>query len=45
VTKAADGTFFNRVVRKVDRVDQNLNLPKAEFDKMGLGTRDVPACP
>jgi branched-chain amino acid transport system substrate-binding protein len=45
VTKAADGTFFNKVVKVVAKVDQNLNLPKAEFDKMGLGTRDTPSCP
>lgn len=45
VAKAPDGKFFNRVVRKVDAVDQTLGLGKAEFDKMGLGTRDNPSCP
>jgi branched-chain amino acid transport system substrate-binding protein len=45
VAKAADGTFFNKVVKVTAKVDQNLNLPKAEFDKMGLGTRDTPSCP
>ena len=45
VAKAPDGRFFNKVVRKVDAVDQTLGLGKAEFDKMGLGTRDNPSCP
>lgn len=45
VAKAPDGKFFNKVVRKVDAVDQTLGLGKAEFDKMGLGTRDNPSCP
>ncbi len=44
VAKGPDGKFFNKVVRKVDKVDQTLNLGKAEFDKMGLGTRDNPDC-
>jgi branched-chain amino acid transport system substrate-binding protein len=44
VAKGADGKFFNKVVRKVDKVDQTLNLGKAEFDKMGMGTRDNPDC-
>lgn len=45
VTKGDDGKFYNKVVRKIDRVDQTLNLGKAEFDKMGLGDRNNPACP
>jgi branched-chain amino acid transport system substrate-binding protein len=45
VSKGPDGKFFNKVVKKVDRVDQTLNLGKAEFDKMGLGTRENPNCP
>ncbi|HYF57976.1 MAG TPA: ABC transporter substrate-binding protein [Burkholderiaceae bacterium] len=45
VAKGPDGKFFNKVVRKVDKVDQTLGLGKAEFDKMGLGTRDNPSCP
>ncbi len=45
VTKGADGNLYNKVVKVVAKVDQNLNLPKAEFEKMGLGTRDVPNCP
>lgn len=45
VARGDDGKFFNKVVRKIDRVDQTLNLGKEAFDKMGLGTRDNPACP
>jgi branched-chain amino acid transport system substrate-binding protein len=45
VAKGADGVFYNKVVKTIPKVDQRLNLPKAEFEKMGLGTRDVPNCP
>ena len=45
VTKADNGGFYNKVVKKIDSVDQSLNLGKADFDKMGLGSRDNPNCP
>ncbi len=45
VAKGADGVFYNKVVKTIARVDQRLNLSKEEFDKMGLGSRDVPNCP
>ena len=45
VAKGADGGFYNKVVKSVPKVDQRLNLSKEEFDKMGLGSRDVPDCP
>ncbi|HMN81394.1 MAG TPA: ABC transporter substrate-binding protein [Burkholderiaceae bacterium] len=45
VTKAADGSFYNKVVKQVPNVTQTLGLSKADFDKMGLGSRDVPNCP
>ncbi len=45
VTKAPDGSFYNKVVKVVPNVTQTLGLSEAEFQKMGLGTRDVPACP
>ena len=45
VAKGADGVFYNKVVKTVPKVDQRLNLSKEEFEKMGLGTRDVPNCP
>ncbi|HYP85961.1 ABC transporter substrate-binding protein [Variovorax sp.] len=44
VTKAPDGSFYNKVVKTVPDVTQTLGLPEAEFRKMGLGTRDVPDC-
>jgi len=45
VSRAADGSFFNKVVSKVDGVNQLLGQTKAEFDAVGLGTRDAPSCP
>jgi branched-chain amino acid transport system substrate-binding protein len=45
VAKGADGVFYNKVVKTIPKVDQRLNLSKEEFDKMGLGSRDVPSCP
>jgi branched-chain amino acid transport system substrate-binding protein len=45
VAKAADGSFFNKVVKVTPKVNQQLNLPKAEFDAMGICTRDKPSCP
>ena len=45
VAKGADGTFYNKVVKTIPKVDQKLNMSKEEFDKMGLGSRDVPNCP
>jgi branched-chain amino acid transport system substrate-binding protein len=44
VAKAADGSFYNKVVKSVPNISQTLGLPAAEFKKMGLGTRDVPDC-
>ena len=46
VAKGADGNFYNKVVKVVPKVDQTpRTCRKAEFDKMGLGSRDVPNCP
>jgi branched-chain amino acid transport system substrate-binding protein len=45
VAKAADGSFYNKVTKIVPDVSETLGLSKAEFDKMGLGNRDVPNCP
>jgi len=44
VTKAADGSFYNKVVKTVPNVTETLGLSDAEFKKMGLGSRDVPDC-
>jgi branched-chain amino acid transport system substrate-binding protein len=45
VAKAPDGSFYNKVTKIVPNVTETLGLSKAEFDKMGLGNRDVPNCP
>jgi branched-chain amino acid transport system substrate-binding protein len=45
VAKAADGGFYNKVVKVVPNVNQRLGMSKADFDKVGLGSRDVPSCP
>lgn len=44
VAKAADGSLFNQVVKVVPNVNQMLGLSKAEFDKMGIGSRTNPEC-
>jgi branched-chain amino acid transport system substrate-binding protein len=45
VAKTADGQFYNKVVKTVPGVNQRLGMSKEEFEKMGLGSRDVPNCP
>jgi branched-chain amino acid transport system substrate-binding protein len=45
VAKGADGVLYNKVVKSVPNITQTLGLSKAAFDKMGLGSRDVPNCP
>src|SRR5499427_5719300 len=45
VAKSADGGFYNKVVKVIPKVDQRLGMSKADFDKVGLGSRDVPNCP
>jgi branched-chain amino acid transport system substrate-binding protein len=45
VAKGPDGVFFNKVVSQVQGVNQYLGMSKADFDKQGLGSRDVPNCP
>jgi branched-chain amino acid transport system substrate-binding protein len=42
VAKDDKGGFYNKVVKKIDNVDQTLGIPKAEFQ---IGSRDVPNCP
>jgi ABC-type branched-subunit amino acid transport system substrate-binding protein len=42
VVKDAKGNFYNKVLRKIDNVDQKLGLRKDEFV---IGSRDVPNCP
>jgi branched-chain amino acid transport system substrate-binding protein len=45
VAKAADGSFYNKVVKVIPNVNQRLGMSKADFEKVGLGSRDVPNCP
>jgi branched-chain amino acid transport system substrate-binding protein len=45
VAKAPDGQFYNQVIKVVPNVTESLGLSKEEFNKMGLGSRDVPNCP
>ena len=45
VVKMPDGTLGNKVIKSVPNISQTLGLSKAEFQKMGLGSRDVPNCP
>jgi branched-chain amino acid transport system substrate-binding protein len=42
VAKDAKGGLYNKVLRKVDNVDQMLGLKKEEFK---IGSRDEPNCP
>jgi branched-chain amino acid transport system substrate-binding protein len=45
VAKGPDGSLFNKVVKVIPNVDQRLGMNKADFQKVGLGSRDVPHCP
>jgi branched-chain amino acid transport system substrate-binding protein len=45
VAKKPDGEFYNQVVKVTHNVTETLGLSKDEFNKMGLGSRDVPNCP
>ena len=42
VVKDAQGNLFNKVLRKVDGIDQMLGMPKEQFK---MGSRDEPNCP
>jgi branched-chain amino acid transport system substrate-binding protein len=42
VVKDAKGNLYNKVLRKVDGIDQLLGMKKEEFQ---MGSRDVPNCP
>ena len=45
VAAGPGGVYYNKVVRVVPNVNQRLGMSKADFDKVGLGSRDVPNCP
>jgi branched-chain amino acid transport system substrate-binding protein len=42
VVKDPQGNLYNKVLRKIDNVNQTLGLPPAEFK---IGSRDEPNCP
>lgn len=44
VAMGSDGALFNKVVKVVPNVNQMLGLSKAEFDKVGVGSRTNPEC-
>lgn len=45
VARNDDGVLFNKMVRKVEAVDQVLGQDRAEFTARGVPSRDYPACP
>jgi branched-chain amino acid transport system substrate-binding protein len=44
VAKAPDGSLYNKVVKVTPNVGQTLGMSKAEFEKMGIGSRTNPEC-
>lgn len=44
VAKNADGSLYNKVVKIVPAVTQQLGMSKPEFEKLGLGSRTNPEC-
>jgi branched-chain amino acid transport system substrate-binding protein len=44
VAKNADGTLFNKVVKVVPNVSQQLGMSNEQFTNMGLGSRTNPEC-
>jgi branched-chain amino acid transport system substrate-binding protein len=42
VVKDSQGNLYNKVLRKIDNVNQTLGVPPAEFK---VGSRDEPNCP
>ena len=44
VAQRADGTLYNRMVRRTDNVNQTLGLSAEEFRALGLPGRETPAC-
>lgn len=44
VTARADGSLFNRMVKRADNVTQTLGMPVDQFRALGLPSRDNPDC-
>ena len=45
VTKKADGTLYNKLIKVIPQVNQTLGIPEAEFLSLGKASRDNPSCP
>lgn len=45
VARNKDGKLYNKMVRKIEAVDQVLGQNRAEFVARGVPSRDYPACP
>lgn len=45
VARNADGSLYNKMVRKTESVDQVLGQDRAQFVARGVPSRDYPACP
>lgn len=45
VEKDTDGTFYRKLVKRVENVNYTLGLSEEEYDAMGMFTQDNPSCP
>ncbi|MGD9945430.1 MAG: ABC transporter substrate-binding protein [Burkholderiaceae bacterium] len=45
VARRADGTLYNKAVKKVSNVNQTLGQPRDAFTAKGVPSRDNPSCP
>jgi branched-chain amino acid transport system substrate-binding protein len=45
VSKNADGTLYNKLIKVIPQVNQTLGIPEADFLALGRANRDNPNCP
>jgi branched-chain amino acid transport system substrate-binding protein len=45
VSKNADGTLYNKLIKVIPQVNQTLGIPEADFLTLGKANRDNPNCP
>jgi len=45
VSKNADGTLYNKLIKVIPQVNQTLGIPEADFLALGKANRDNPNCP
>jgi len=45
VSKNADGTLYNKLIKVIPQVNQTLGIPEADFLALGKANRDNPSCP